>query len=270
MFLANVTKNQISVESTEPITSGSVNVYLVRFLFSEEWDGLSKVAVFRTGETIINVLLDDDCMCFIPWEVMVEYGTPIDFGVYGTVGTDVVLPTIWTTTAVILEGVITGIEQMEPTPGIYQQIMAKLEKIQTDITNGALAGDDGFSPTVEFAQTEDTNGVSGTIVTITDLNGAHVFTIWNGQPGAKGNPGPKGDPGDTPYIGQNGNWWIGETDTGVSASGLQYSIGKGLKLEGNTLLVDSVSDVSGDPELPITAGGVFAAIGNIDALLQSI
>ena len=33
--------------------------------------------------------------------------------------------------------------------------------------------------------------------------------------------GPAGEPGDdglTPYIGANGNWWIGDTDTGVSAS----------------------------------------------------
>ncbi len=26
--------------------------------------------------------------------------------------------------------------------------------------------------------------------------------------------GDKGDPGDTPYIGDNGNWWVGDTDTG--------------------------------------------------------
>ncbi|MBR2131492.1 MAG: hypothetical protein IJ955_02970 [Oscillospiraceae bacterium] len=29
----------------------------------------------------------------------------------------------------------------------------------------------------------------------------------------------KGDPGDTPYIGANGNWFIGDTDTGVRAQG---------------------------------------------------
>lgn len=29
----------------------------------------------------------------------------------------------------------------------------------------------------------------------------------------------KGDPGDTPYIGANGNWFIGDTDTGVKAQG---------------------------------------------------
>lgn len=29
----------------------------------------------------------------------------------------------------------------------------------------------------------------------------------------------KGDPGDTPNIGANGNWFIGDTDTGVKAKG---------------------------------------------------
>lgn len=31
--------------------------------------------------------------------------------------------------------------------------------------------------------------------------------------------GPPGPPGDTPHIGDNGNWWIGGSDTGVPASG---------------------------------------------------
>lgn len=31
--------------------------------------------------------------------------------------------------------------------------------------------------------------------------------------------GEKGEPGTTPHIGDNGNWWIGETDTGIAAQG---------------------------------------------------
>ena len=40
-----------------------------------------------------------------------------------------------------------------------------------------------------------------------------------GDPGPVGSPGPQGPAGTTPHIGENGNWWIGDTDTGVSASG---------------------------------------------------
>lgn len=50
----------------------------------------------------------------------------------------------------------------------------------------------------------------------------------SGADGAQGPPGPagpKGDPGNTPYIGSNGNWWIGDTDTGTSASGSSGSDG---------------------------------------------
>lgn len=34
-----------------------------------------------------------------------------------------------------------------------------------------------------------------------------------------GDEGPKGDDGITPHIGKNGNWFIGEKDTGISATG---------------------------------------------------
>ena len=51
----------------------------------------------------------------------------------------------------------------------------------------------------------------------------------NGQPGSQGSTGLPGSQGadgvdgKTPYVGDNGNWWIGETDSGVSASGANAS-----------------------------------------------
>lgn len=40
-----------------------------------------------------------------------------------------------------------------------------------------------------------------------------------GTPGPQGEKGDPGENGLTPYIGVNGNWWIGTTDTGVTAQG---------------------------------------------------
>lgn len=34
-----------------------------------------------------------------------------------------------------------------------------------------------------------------------------------------GNIGPKGDNGITPHIGENGNWYLGNLDTGIKAEG---------------------------------------------------
>lgn len=36
--------------------------------------------------------------------------------------------------------------------------------------------------------------------------------------GDKGDTGEKGETGLIPYIGDNGNWWLGDADTGVQAS----------------------------------------------------
>ncbi|MDR0856539.1 MAG: collagen-like protein [Clostridiales bacterium] len=41
----------------------------------------------------------------------------------------------------------------------------------------------------------------------------------DGQDGVDGTDGQPGANGLTPYIGTNGHWWIGETDTGIAAQG---------------------------------------------------
>ena len=43
------------------------------------------------------------------------------------------------------------------------------------------------------------------------------LTGAQGEKGDKGDKGSDGQDGTTPHIGENGNWWLGEIDTGVSA-----------------------------------------------------
>lgn len=74
-----------------------------------------------------------------------------------------------------------------------------------------------------------------------------------------------------PTIGDNGNWWIGDTDTGVSASPAEgYKVGHGLKVNDGNLEVDTASDYEGDNTRPITAAAVQNAVGNIEILLETI
>lgn len=76
-----------------------------------------------------------------------------------------------------------------------------------------------------------------------------------------------------PRVGENGNWWVGDIDTGVSASGgASYKIGEGLKLDlnTNTLSVDTATEVEADNTKPITAAAVHETVGNIEALLGTI
>ena len=46
-----------------------------------------------------------------------------------------------------------------------------------------------------------------------------------GATGDKGADGKNGTNGDTPYI-KNGNWWIGDTDTGIKAEGINGAAGE--------------------------------------------
>ena len=45
------------------------------------------------------------------------------------------------------------------------------------------------------------------------------LSTLKGRDGETGQDGASGKDGNTPFIGENGNWWIGGTDTGVKAAG---------------------------------------------------
>lgn len=76
------------------------------------------------------------------------------------------------------------------------------------------------------------NGTTPVISVKQDSDGKHYWTVngeWlldngnkmpvTGEKGDKGDNGVSGSDGLTPYIGDNGNWWIGTSDTGVKAQG---------------------------------------------------
>ena len=48
----------------------------------------------------------------------------------------------------------------------------------------------------------------------------------DGKDGTNGQNGSDGADGNTPFIGENGNWWIGTNDTGVKAEGKDGSAGE--------------------------------------------
>ena len=60
------------------------------------------------------------------------------------------------------------------------------------------------------------------LVAIADITGP---AGQKGADGANGQNGTDGKDGNTPFIGENGNWWIGEIDTGVKAAGVDGTDG---------------------------------------------
>lgn len=191
MFILYASKNQLTVRKKEPITSGSVNVNQVRFEFSEDWDGLERVAVFKAGSVSQPVLLDDTNTCEIPWEVLEKSGIQLQAGVYGTLGEETVLPTIWASLGTILKGVDAPEGQYPPTPELWEQALAgKQDKLHGE--PGQVVGFDEEGNAVP----QDASGGGG--------EGIPGPPGPEGPPGPQGPKGDKGDKGDTGPVGPQG------------------------------------------------------------------
>ena len=116
---------------------------------------------------------------------------------------------------------VTGITPLGDGKGY---VISFLKSGDITIKNGEKGdkGDTGAAPNISAKQ---------------DADGKYYWTIngeWllddnnNKMPvtGEKGDKGDQGESGLTPHIGDNGNWWIGTTDTGIKAKGENGQDGK--------------------------------------------
>lgn len=151
MFILHANKTKLNVWQREQMTSGSVNVYNVKFEFSEDWDGLERVAVFQAGGDPVSILLDDSAECVIPPEVLTTPGIQLMVGVYGTRNGDTVLPTIWANLGVIMQGVLPIGGSYPPTPDLWEQELAKKgDGLKYDGLNLSLMSGDKSLSTVQI------------------------------------------------------------------------------------------------------------------------
>ena len=142
MFRISVRKSVLDILQREIITSGSVNIYTASFTFDSAWEGLERIAVFQIGTDAVSICLGEENCCTIPWEVLQEPNYILRVGVYGTRGGEVVLPTIWGELGRIREGVHLGGSAQPPTPGLIDQILAKignLEELDTSSKESLVA-----------------------------------------------------------------------------------------------------------------------------------
>lgn len=113
----------------EVLTAGMVKAVSVRFVFSEDWDGLTKTAVFTNGRTTVDVLpanWDGDTVTAAP-EILAVAGRYVRVGVYGTNASGVVLPTVWVTLGKVQPAAEpSGDPSTDPTLPVWAQLQEQI------------------------------------------------------------------------------------------------------------------------------------------------
>lgn len=82
--------------------------------------------------------------------------------------------------------------------------------------------------------------------------------------------GEEGKPGLTPHIGENGNWFYGDEDSGIPAGAAGIKTDHTLSYTNGVLSVNTANAPEADNTLPITAAAVNTVVGNIETLLNKI
>ena len=113
----------------ELLTAGMSKAVTVQFVFSTDWDGLTKTAVFSNGKTTVDVLAanwDGDTVP-VPHEVLAVPGRHARVGVYGADESGVVLPTVWVSLGKVQPGADpSGDASADPSLPVWAQLQKQI------------------------------------------------------------------------------------------------------------------------------------------------
>ena len=121
----------------ELLTAGMAKAVTVEFVFSDDWSGLTKTAVFSAGRTTVDVLESewDGNKVVVPHEILADAGPIARVGVYGANADGLILPTAWVTLGKVMPAAEpSGDPGADPTLPIWAQLqnqIGDLDDLQT-------------------------------------------------------------------------------------------------------------------------------------------
>lgn len=122
------------------------------FEFSDEWNGLTKTAVFKNGSTAYTVILNNN-ECVVPHETLKE--GVLQVSVYG----GELITADCAEVFVHKSGYVEGQAPLPPTPTVYEQIMNILSRLAGGTTNKVLAKASSADYDFKFVDNEGGGGV---------------------------------------------------------------------------------------------------------------
>ena len=121
----------------ELLTAGMAKAVTDEFVISDDWDGLTKTAVFSAGRTTVDVLESawDGNKVVVPHEILADAGPIARVGVYGANADGLILPTVWVTLGKVMPAAEpSGDPGADPTLPIWAQLqnqIGDLDDLQT-------------------------------------------------------------------------------------------------------------------------------------------
>lgn len=226
MIKIYISGNRADVIEREPLTSGTVGKVL-NFAFTEDWRLLIKYAVFEgSGRRIALTNIGDSCI--IPHEVLAKHGGALRVGVYGrTADGSAATPTVYAQLGIIQRGADPNADpSTKPTLPVWAQIQAQIGDLSNltteDKTNLVAAINEAAKSGGGSGGGKDGTGIESITYKGEDEYGGNMYTVLLTDGTSYDITAPKGADGAagiTPHIGDNGNWYLGTTDTGKPSRG---------------------------------------------------
>ena len=113
----------------ELLTAGMAKAVTVEFVFSDDWSGLTKTAVFSAGRTTVDVLESawDGNKVVVPHEILADAGPIARVGVYGANADGLILPTVWVTLGKVMPAAEpSGDPGADPTLPVWAQLQNQI------------------------------------------------------------------------------------------------------------------------------------------------
>lgn len=113
----------------ELLTAGMAKAVTVEFVFSDDWSGLTKTAVFSASRTTVDVLESawDGNKVVVPHEILADAGPIARVGVYGANADGLILPTVWVTLGKVMPAAEpSGDPGADPTLPIWAQLQNQI------------------------------------------------------------------------------------------------------------------------------------------------
>lgn len=299
MNIANIVVNQTTGVCTmrKRIPAGAVGLTVTVHFADPLWDRLEKTVVFRGRE--LEKIADrfDGTTAVIPAEVIAEPDTVLYFGIWGHEPEGILqLPLIEVRLGTTERATQPGSDpEADPDLPIWAQLQEDIDDLRELVesgtgTGGGLVidsdGEGNVSIRAAVSTTITSDGAGN--VTIGEVHEMKTLTLAGEEFNSfqdqqareellKKLPNPEaaakvGQHLRVQSVDEAGNiTGLEPVDANQDSGGnVDFQVDETLSLKDGVLSVNTTNDMEQDNTLPITSAGVFATVGNIEALLKTI